>query len=117
MTGVLLAPEGLAWRTFWGKLEGRGYYLGLGWHDAQNNRVIRNTETVLLDSKGPRLETNKWYHVMAQFVPPRCQLYLDGKLVLDYQDAAFLPGLDQLGLHCMPAQQFDNVRVYVQRGE
>jgi hypothetical protein len=115
MTGVQLSPSGLAMRTFWHKLVGRGYYLSLGWHDAKNNRVIRDTETVLLDTKGLQLETGKWYHVTAQFVPPHCQIYVDGALVMDYKDPNFLPGLDQIGLHSIPQQKFDNVRIYEQK--
>jgi hypothetical protein len=37
---------------------------------------------------------------------------VDGKRVMDYADAAFLPGLDQLGLFTLGGHRFDNVRIY-----
>ncbi len=110
-TGVSLAPKGLSYRTFWHNLQGRGYFLSLGWHDAQNNRVLRDTETVVLDEKGPMLKSGVWHQVVAQFVPPHCQIYLDGKLVLSYEDPAFLPELNEIGLYSN-GHSFDNVRIY-----
>jgi len=115
MGGVILCPKGLAWRNLWGTLAGRGYCLSLGWHDAKNNRVLRDVEAVVLDEKGRPPEPEKWCHLMAQFVPPRCQLYVDGKLVLDYRDPAFLPGLDRIGLFTIGGHRFDNVRIYVRK--
>jgi len=112
MAGALLCPRGLAWRNFWGNVAGRGYCLSLGWHDAKNNRILRDTEAVVLDAQGRPPESGKWCHVMAQFVPPRCQLYVDGKLVLDYQDPSFLPGLDRIGLFTLGNSRFDKVRIY-----
>lgn len=117
MAGVYLCPKGLAWHSFWGNEVGRGYCLSLGWHDAKNNRVLRDTATVLLDTKGPQLESGKACHVTAQFVPPRCQLYVDNKLVLEYADAAFLPGLDQLGVFTLGGHRFDNVKIYRAKGK
>jgi len=112
MAGALLCPRGLAWRNFWGNVAGRGYCLSLGWHDAKNNRILRDTEAVVLDAQGRPPESGKWCHVMAQFVPPRCQLYADGKLVLDYQDPSFLPGLDRIGLFTLGNSRFEKVRIY-----
>jgi hypothetical protein len=112
MSGVYLCPAGLAWRNFWGQISGRGYCLSLGWHDAKNSRVLRDTETVLLDEKAPMLTGGKQYHVVAQFVPPLCQLYVDGKRVLEYRDAQFLTGLDRVGLFTLGGDTFDNVRIY-----
>jgi hypothetical protein len=117
MGGAMLCPQGLAWRNFWGNAAGRGYCLSLGWHDAKNNRILRDTEAVVLDEKGRPPEPGKWCHVAAQFVPPRCQLYVDGKLTLDYQDLAFLPGLDRIGLFTVGGSKFDNVRIYVRNRE
>jgi hypothetical protein len=115
MGGVTLSPKGLAWRNFWGNLAGRGYCLSLGWHDAKNNRLLRDVEAVVLDEKGRPPEPGQWCHVTAQFVSPRCQLYVDGKLTLDYQDPAFLPGLDRIGLFTLGGSRFDNVRIYTSR--
>jgi len=117
MSGVYLCPEGLAWHDFWGKPKGRGYCLSLGWHDAKNNRVMRDAETVLLDEKAPMLEAGKRYHIVAQFVPPQCLLTVDGKPALSYQDTQFQPGLDQIGVFTLGGDAFDNVRVYTAKGE
>ncbi|HOE60839.1 MAG TPA: glycosyl hydrolase family 28-related protein [Kiritimatiellia bacterium] len=113
-TGVSLAPKGLSYRTFWYTLQGRGYFLSLGWHDAKNNRVLRNTETVVLDEKGPMLEPGVWHHVVAQFVPPHCRMYLDGKQVLAFEDPDFLPGLNEIGLYSN-GHAFDDIRIYTGR--
>ena len=112
LAGVYLCPQGLEWRNFWGEPKGRGYCLSLGWHDAKNNRVLRDTETVLLDEKGLQLEAGRQYHVTAQFVPPLCQLFVDGKPALEYRDAQFLTGLDRLGVFTLGGDAFDNVRIY-----
>jgi len=117
MSGVYLCPEGLSWRNFWGHFSGRGYCLSLGWHDAKNNRVMRDIETVLLDEKAPMLEAGKRYRVVAQFVPPLCRLTVDGKRVLDYRDDRFLSGLDRIGVFTLGGDRFDNVRIYTARGE
>ena len=112
MSGVYLCPAGLAWRNFWGQTTGRGYCLSLGWHDAKNNRVLRDTETAVLSEKIPMLEAGKRYHITAQFVPPLCELSVDGKRVLEYRDAQFLSGLDRIGVFTLGGDTFDNVRIY-----
>ena len=112
MGGALLCPQGLSWRNLWGNLSGRGYLLSLGWHDAKNNRVLRDTENAIVDDAGKPPQPDKWHHVTAQFVPPRCQLYVDGQLTLDYTDSDFLSALDRVGLFTIGGHRFDNVRIY-----
>jgi hypothetical protein len=101
-------------RSFWGGRmpDARGYCLSLGWHDAVNNRIMRDGDTVLLDEKTAPLEEGKRYHMTAQFVPPMCQIYIDGKLYMEYEDPDFLKGLNRIGLFQISGSTFDNVRIY-----
>jgi len=112
MAGVYLCPKGLGFYSFWRKLVGRGYLFSLGWHDAKNNRIMRDTETVLLDELSPQLTVGQTYRITAQFIPPRCEIYIDGELVMAYEDPEFLPGLDRIGLFQIGSTTFDNVRIY-----
>ena len=73
---------------------GHGYFLSLGWHNRVSNSVMRNEKEVLVDEKGVQLKQDRWYHVLAQFIPDRCQLCLDGKLVIDYRDEDWIEGIN-----------------------
>jgi len=112
MLGTMLCPRGLSKHRFWGRMYGHGYFLSLGWHNRFSNSVMRNDKEVLVDEKGVLLKQDRWYHVVAQFVPGRCQLYLDGKLVIDYRDESWIEGLNEIALYSYPVHWFDNLRIY-----
>ncbi len=119
MAGVILCPEGLSWRSFWGRgssgQQGRGYCMTIGWHNQRDNRIIRDNEIVVVDKKTPVLNEGKKYHITGQFVPPYCQLYVDGKLYMQYKDQKFLTGLDRIGIFQLGKATFDNIRIYQQK--
>ena len=110
--GTMLCPRGMSKHRFWGQMQGHGYFLSLGWHNRFSNEVLRNGSEALVDEKGVQLGKDRWYHIIAQFVPPRCHLYLDGKLVLDYKDEAWIAGLNEVVLYSYPVHWFDNLRIY-----
>jgi len=74
--------------------------------------VMREDKIVLSNDKSPVLEPGKTQRVIAQFIPPRAMLIVDGLVVLDYRDDRWLPGLDTLSVFSWTREQFDNVRVY-----
>jgi hypothetical protein len=112
--GFMLNPKGLSSnRRYWGQMQGSGYFLSLGWHDRFSNGIMRNEKEVLVDDKGIQLKPNQKYHVVAQFVPPYCQVYVDGKEVLNYKDDNWSGGLDEVALFSgVPEWLFDNLLIY-----
>ena len=111
--GTMLCPQGLSTHRFWGKMDGYGYFLSLGWHDRLSNSIMRNDSEILIDAQGMQLEKDRRYRIVAQFVPPFVELYVDGKQVLQYEDGNWLEGLDELVLYSYPVHAFDNVRIYL----
>ena len=91
---------------------GNGYFLSLGWHNRFSNGVMRNEKEAIIDESGIRLAKDKWYHVIAQFIPPRCQLFVEGKKVLEYEDRDWIAGLNEVALYSYPIHRFDNLRIY-----
>lgn len=114
MLGTLLCPKGQSRHRYWGTLYGYGYYLCLGWHDDFSNSMMRNEKRIEVQEgdQALQLEPEKWYHVTAMFVPPRCLLYVADKLVFNYQDPNWIKGLNELALFSYPIHWFDNVRIY-----
>ena len=114
MLGTLLCPKGQSLHRYWGKLYGYGYYMCLGWHDDFSNSMMRNEKRIEVQEgeKALQLEPEKWYHVAAMFVPPRGLLYVDDKLVFEYEDPDWIKGLNEFALFSYPIHQFDNVRIY-----
>ena len=90
--------------------------MSIGWHNRRNNRIIRNDKTVMLDDKTPVLEEGKTYHITAQFIPPLCQMYVNGKLYMEYRDVNFLTGLNRIGVFTFGNTTFDNLKIYVRKG-
>lgn len=113
MLGTMLCPQGMSQHRFWGRMNGYGYFLSVGWHDRSSNSVMRNDREIFVDEDGLRLEQDRWYHVTAQFVPPVCELFVDGEQVLEYEDENWIDGLDEVALYSWPIHWFDNVRIYM----
>ena len=78
-----------------------------------SGKVMRNDREIFVDEDGLRLEQDRWYHVTAQFVPPECELFVDGKQILKYEDEAWIDGLNEVALYSWPIHWFDNVRTYM----
>jgi|GEM_PF-689428 len=110
--GTMLCPKGMSKHRFWGQMYGNGYFLSLGWHNRFSNGVMRNEKEAIIDESGIRLAKDKWYHVIAQFIPPRCQLFVEGKKVLEYEDRDWIAGLNEVALYSYPIHRFDNLRIY-----
>ncbi len=112
--GIMLNPKGLSSnRRYWGQMQGSGYFLSLGWHDRFSNGIMRNEKEVMVDDKGMQLKPNQKYHVIAQFIPPNCQVYVDGKEVLNYKDENWIGNLDEVALFSgVPEWSFDNLLIY-----
>ena len=63
---------------------------------------MRNDREIFVDEDGLRLEQDRWYHVTAQFVPPVCELFVDGEQILKYEDEAWIDGLNEVALYSWP---------------
>ncbi len=74
---------------------------------------MRNEKEIFVDEDSLRLEKDRWYHVTAQFVPPVCELFVDGERILEYEDGDWIDGLDEVALYSWPIHWFDNVRIYM----
>jgi len=113
LCGVSFTPaDRVGHRRLWGEMAGAGYFLTLGWHDRKASVVMREDKIVLSNDKSPVLEPGKTQRVIAQFIPPRAMLIVDGQVILDCRDDRWLPGLDTLSIFSWTREQFDNVRVY-----
>lgn len=113
MTAATLTPANeVAGRTLWHTPSGSGYMLCLGWHNRQTNEIWREAEEVQVRN-APPIEPGKWHHVVAQFVPPKCTMILDGKMVLAYVDKKWLSNLDTFSFFTLAGPvHIDNVRIY-----
>jgi hypothetical protein len=83
--------------------------LGLG-----NQTFSRNGE-ILADGKKGVISLAKvgdWNHFTYQFIPPHCQFYFNGKLIMGYTDKQWIDGLDEIALWGVPGVSFDNLRIY-----
>ena len=111
---VAFTPAGQATgRSLWGRTAGEGYFLAFGWHDARANQLWRGDKAVVVSDQPPFPVTGKWQHLVAQFIPPKAQLFVDGQLALEYTDPQWLPNLDTLSLFAWPGPaDFDNLRLY-----
>jgi hypothetical protein len=54
----------------------------------------------------------KWHHVIAQVLPRRVMLIVDGAVALDYRDLEVLKDPDTAGLCAWSGGRFDNVKIY-----
>lgn len=113
LVGTALTPaKRVAARRLWAPWEGFGYFLSLGWHNRLVDEVVRETEEVVVKEEAFPLGDQKPHHVIAQFVPPRAALWVDGKPVLEYEDPNWLPNLDTLSVYTWGKVRFDNVRIH-----
>ena len=112
--GVGFTPAGEAGgRCLWGATKGAGYFLTFGWHDDKANQVWRQEKSVLVSHDPPFPVDNKWQHVIVQFIPPKMEMYVDGKLALEYTDPNWLPDLDTISFYDWPTPaEITNVRIY-----
>ncbi|NLO74625.1 MAG: hypothetical protein GX100_11045 [candidate division WS1 bacterium] len=113
LIGTVLTPQKrVTPRRLWSPWEGFGYFLSLGWHNRLVDEVVRETTEVQVRDPAFPLGDEQPHHVIAQFVPPRAALIVDGKTVLEYKDEAWLPELNTLSLYTWGKARFDNVRIY-----
>jgi len=100
-------------RRLWGSTAGSGYFLTFGWHDAKANQLWRQEKTMVTSSDPPYPKTGQWQHIVVQFVPPKAEMYVDGKLALQYTDAEWLPKLNTISFFDWPPPaELTNVRIY-----
>jgi len=76
---------------------------------------MRADKLVLQEGLAP-LEAGQWHHVVVQFVPPQAMAMADGKMLIDYRDDNWLPGLDTLSVYQYGQPRYDNVRIYTATG-
>lgn len=54
----------------------------------------------------------QWYHLIAQVLPDRVQLLIDGEPAMEYAEAHPLEGARLPGVLAWGEGEFDNVRIY-----
>ncbi len=91
-----------------------GYFFGFGSDGNIRNKLLKNGEYVAT-SERPLPEPNRPYHVIAQVLPRRVQMIVNGQMALDYADPAPVQDADSLGFYPWGEAQFDNVRIYTAR--
>ena len=100
-------------RSLWGSGAGFGYFLAFGWHDSKTNQLWRGGKAVVTNDQGPFPQTGKWQHVIVQFLPPKAEMYVDGKLALEFTDPQWLPNLDTVSFFDWPGPtDLGNLRIY-----
>ena len=100
--------------TFWGTARSQfraGYFIGFGSNDNTRNKILKRGAEVIANNK-PMIESRRWHHIIAQVLPDRVQLIVDGKLVLDYEEPSPVKGADMIGFYAWLAAEFANVRIY-----
>jgi hypothetical protein len=82
------------------------------------HHVYREGEKMADSAGDPRIEPDKWHHVVVQFVPSKISMFLDGKPMVEYSDAKWLSGLDTFSFigDAWSLPQIDNVRIYTAGG-
>ena len=101
--------------SFWGTAHGTyqdGYFIGFGANSNTRNKILKMGEEVVGTNKGPLIVANRWHHVIAQVLPTKVQLIVDGKLVLDYVDPAPVKAADTAGIITWYDAEIDNLRIY-----
>ena len=88
-----------------------GYYFGVCADGGDVNKLMKNGEYVGT-APAPIPGAGKTHHVIAQVLPGRVQLIVDGKLSLDYRDPQPPTAPDTLTLYPWGDAQYGNVKVY-----
>jgi hypothetical protein len=89
-----------------------GYYFGVCADGGDVNKLMKNGDYVGTGD-APKPGAGKTHHVIAQVLPDRVQLIVDGKLSIDYHEPKPLTEPDTLGLYPWGEAQYRNVKVYV----
>ncbi len=93
-----------------------GYAITLG---RAGHTISRDGKKVATNRGNPGIEQDKWHHVVAQFVPPKVMLLVDGKPAAEYEDKQWLANVDTFTFvgDAWSVPQIDNVRIYTTRRE
>jgi len=100
--------------AFWGTKDAAwtaGYFIGFASNGNTASKLMRLGQQVMVVD-GPVAEPGRWYHVIAQVLPDRVQLYVDGDLALEYEERHPLDGKRLPGIITWSDGEFDNVRIY-----
>lgn len=88
-----------------------GYYFGVIADGGDKNKLMKNGEYLTTADAPPRVP-GKVYHVIAQVLPSRVQLIVDGRMSIDVTEPRPLTDPDTLALYPWCEARYDNVKVY-----
>lgn len=97
---------------------GTGYMFQFGGNTNQLNRISRQRNTVIEDTEPELLiKPNQYHDIVAENDMGTLRLWVDGKLLLEEQEAFSLIGNDQnrVGLYLYTGGEVDSVKVYLKR--
>ncbi len=100
--------------AFWGTRDAAwqgGYFIGFASNGNTASKLMRLGQQVMV-TEGPVAEPGRWYHVIAQVLPDRVQLIVDGEMALEYEENHPLDGRRLPGIIVWSEGEFDNVRIY-----
>ena len=89
----------------------------LNWPGDEQSRIWREETEVAKGNKTNRSmkRPGEWQHVTLQFVPPRMWIAVDGKEVMAFEEAHWLPDADTFSLLTTDQVCLDNIRIYTKR--
>lgn len=103
--------------AFWGTKDEAwqgGYFIGFASNGNTAGKILRLGQEALV-KPGLVATPGQWYHLIAQVLPDRVQLLVDGEPAMEYAEAHPLAGARLPGLLSWGEGEFDNVRIYVAR--
>ena len=99
---------------FWGTKDAAykaGYFIGFASNGKTANKILKRGQQVAQSGR-PLAVPGRWHHVIAQVLPGRVQLVVDGQVALEYKDPAPVTDADMAGIIAWSEAEFDNLRIF-----
>ena len=89
-----------------------GYFFGFGSNNNSRNKILKKGAEVVGSGREPMIVPNRWHHIVAQVLPDKAQLIVDGELVVEYIDSSPVTTADMAGFITWQDAEVEYVRIY-----